>query len=218
MSLLSTKAIVTAIVGSGSVVGSGYGVVHYVRHSGDTNTSVQASDSLDSQRSSVSVSSSTEQTSTSTQESEIASPIGSSENSSSETENSQLDGLHLEGSSAVSDDDEEEEESKVSGNLALLKGPEDSVSRDFQLKEYFGSAPEVGDETVVLSGISFEADSEKVKRCLRSLNSDLWSIDDFSELLDKLAERKNKFREAFEESVYTELIKKIGEKKESRPS
>ncbi|AFO52007.1 hypothetical protein MHLP_02135 [Candidatus Mycoplasma haematolamae str. Purdue] len=192
MALLSSKAIAALFVGSGSVAGSGYGVVRYVKYSGESTqkTSLNTTDSLPNAK--------------------LASPerpevlddtlkiVGHPEQEAQLNDNSAS-------FEDVEEEDDEELEDRVSGTLAVVEG----LLGGYELKVYYDNKTSEEDEKVVVEGVAFSAIKELVSPRMNFFNAESWEVEDLSAFLKLLKDKKSDLAKAFDEPSLRALEEKV---------
>ncbi|AFO52004.1 hypothetical protein MHLP_02120 [Candidatus Mycoplasma haematolamae str. Purdue] len=205
---LSTKIVVAAVCGSGTVVGGGYGVFQLASTKSPLEASVNQK-SQETTEAQVTEGRADQTISDSSSEVSRTGLTGQEDHSSIELRSdssAQLDETYEE------EDEDDEQEQKESGMLFLVKGEDNSVNEGFQLEVYYdGESPSV--EDVVVSGIAFQGVKQQVKKCVELVNTGilLWESK-LPDYLDELKKNDTKLKSAFGDSVYETLISEIQKK------
>ncbi|AFO52006.1 hypothetical protein MHLP_02130 [Candidatus Mycoplasma haematolamae str. Purdue] len=212
MTFLPAKTIAAFFVGSGSVAGSGYGIVEYVRYlsrQAQSSTSKTVRDLTIQDRSSDSKSH--ELLEGERQESSSESVKGP-EKLDFQLQPSTLSGSgthNVDSSDSLDEDDEDLPEEKDSGQLFVVKG----FLGTYELKGYFdGKRPEVGEE-IVIEGVPFKGIKGVAKTRADTFNTEIWGKDDeLSNFLKALEEKKEELKKVFEGDALGQLIRGLQEK------
>ncbi|AFO52010.1 hypothetical protein MHLP_02150 [Candidatus Mycoplasma haematolamae str. Purdue] len=191
MAFFSAKAIVAAVIGSGSVVGGGYGVVEWI-----SQPSTAKNNSMTTALEERGNSATLEQPQ---QESRELGPAVSSESS--------LDRGNVSDQAEEEDEDfEEETDNKIPGVLSVVKGLGDA----YELKVDFGQGPE-NDDSVLVS-VPLKADRSVANRRVGLFNNDLWDVSDLSGFIGKLMEKDSELKKDFGSDSYDSLVTSVKDK------
>ncbi|AFO52012.1 hypothetical protein MHLP_02160 [Candidatus Mycoplasma haematolamae str. Purdue] len=209
--MLSTKAIIAIVVGSGSVVGGIYGVVEYIGHLSNSHKqqiNKTSAEPVGSAQTTSEDSSTLNSASGSSSSADKASPEGIVSSSDElSTESSPL--MQQETVSSVSPEedeleDEEMADSKVAGTLAVVTGSMTS----HELKVFF-EGQRFEEESASILEVAFKSERDVATRCVNLFNVSLWDENSLSSFLATLKNKKGDLEKVFGSPVLEELVKKI---------
>ncbi|AFO52011.1 hypothetical protein MHLP_02155 [Candidatus Mycoplasma haematolamae str. Purdue] len=213
--MLPTKIIVAAVVGSGSVLGGGYGIVEWVRYPSSSRDKFEARAVQEDSGSSSSIPESLGTSSQPQKRSEDHPSVDSSPKNSLEDEQLVSAGaVRSDNEDEASEEDEDEIDEEVSGFLAVVKGEDGFADGGYKLVAYYDN--QVPEGTVIVSGIPFKAVKDKIGGKINSFNYELWDVDNLSGFLKAFDKKKSELGSVFDELAMFELEKQVKEKNTSR--
>ncbi|AFO51974.1 hypothetical protein MHLP_01970 [Candidatus Mycoplasma haematolamae str. Purdue] len=184
-------------VGSGGVLGSGFGIHQYYVSSLKSSVTDTSSESLDPREAKLDVESQTTE-----------GAIDVSVNDSGEAHDLSTRVTDLDGDRDTEDPDEEEVSETISGNLVLIKEESTDGWSDYSYRLKVEREGEEGDSSGEFS-VSFESSEpeKKINDLVRDFN---WSVEvnpgNISYLLDTLREKQTKFSSIFGSLAYSNLL------------
>ncbi|AFO52014.1 hypothetical protein MHLP_02170 [Candidatus Mycoplasma haematolamae str. Purdue] len=206
MAFLTTKSIVALFVGSGSVVGGGFGVREIVRVNSRTtyqSLGKQSSESRSEADTDPSTTDSSEENDRSETLSDDPLSFSASDFTSVDTEDSDLE--------EDEDDYEELNEQEVTGKLVLVKGEDFSVNSGYSLKVYY-TDDRSGLEGTSLYEIDIKGPKSKINSYISKFTRDAWmNSDELDDFLKVVEGKQAEFHNIFKSNVCEQLLQKLRE-------